>query len=111
MNNRPMVIVAGQVLTGSAATYFTGTTGDVYTIKSASVTNTTGGVVALTVYRVPSGGSVGAGPTLISARNIAVGETYNCPELINKALQAGDTLQALGNGLSFDVTAARSTIT
>jgi hypothetical protein len=110
MNNRPTVIVAGQVLTATADPYATAGTGEVLTVKSASVCNTTAGVVALTVYRVPSGGSATAGNTLISARNIAVGETYNCPELINKALEAGDKLYAKGLGLSFDVTAARSTV-
>lgn len=62
--------------------------------------------MALTVYRVPSGGTANAGNTVISARNIAVNETYNCPELINKALQAGDSIYAIGNGLSFDVSGA-----
>jgi len=110
MSANPSVLVSGVVLTGSAAVYATGPTGKKTTVKSASVTNTTAGVVALTVYRVPSGGSPAAGNTIISGRNLAVGETYNCPELINKVLEPGDTLQAFGLGLSFDVSGAQSVI-
>lgn len=110
MSTVPTVLVAGVQLTAAAATYATGSAGNRTTIKSASVTNTTAGVVALTVYRVPSGGTAGASNTVISARSIAVGETYNCPELVNKVLHAGDTIQALGLNLSFDVSGAVTTV-
>jgi len=110
MSTTPTVLVAGVQLTGSAATYATGSAGNRTTIKSASVTNTTAGVVALTVYRVPSGGTAGASNTVISARSIAVGETYNCPELVNKVLHAGDTIQAMGLNLSFDASGAVTTV-
>ena len=110
MSTTPTVLVAGVVLTAADAIYYTGTTGNRITVKSASVANTTAGVVALTVYRVPSGGSPGAANTVISARNVAVGETYNCPELVNKVLHAGDTIQAKGLGLSLDVSGAVTTV-
>lgn len=110
MSTVPTVLVAGVQLTGAAVPYATGSTGNRTTIKSASVTNTTAGVVALTVYRVPSGGTAGASNTVISARSIAVGETYNCPELVNKVLHAGDTIQAMGLNLSFDVSGAVTTV-
>ena len=110
MSVRPKVLVAGVQLTAAAATYYTAPTGKIATIKSASVTNTTAGVVALTLYRVPSGGTAVAATTSISARNIAVGETYNCPEMINKVLEAGDTIQALGLNLSLDVSGAEAVV-
>jgi len=110
MSTVPTVLVAGVQLTGAAVPYATGSAGNRTTIKSASVTNTTAGVVALTVYRVPSGGTAGASNTVISARSIAVGETYNCPELVNKVLHAGDTIQAMGLNLSFDVSGAVTTV-
>ena len=110
MSTVPTVLVAGVQLTGAALPYATGSAGNRTTIKSASVTNTTAGVVALTVYRVPSGGTAGASNTVISARSIAVGETYNCPELVNKVLHAGDTIQAMGLNLSFDVSGAVTTV-
>lgn len=110
MSTTPTVLVAGVAITGSAATYYTAPTGNRVTIKSASVTNTTAGVVALTLYRVPSGGAAGATNTVVSARSIAVNETYNCPELVNKVLHAGDTIQALGLNLSLDVSGAVTTV-
>lgn len=74
-------------------------------IKSASLTNTTAAAVACSVYLVASG-SASAGNTFISARAVAAGETYNCPELIGKGLNAGGTVQALGAGVSFAYTAS-----
>jgi hypothetical protein len=103
MTVTPKVLVAGQVLTGSAATYYTAPALKRATIKSATVTNTTAGSVNLTVYRVPSGSTASAGNTIISARALATGVTESCPELVNKVLEAGDFIQALGLGLSFDV--------
>ena len=99
-------IFDGAQLTGSAATY--GTTVPVLTkgiIKSAHLTNTTGAPVACTVYLVPSGGTAGAANTLVSARSIAAGETYNCPELIGEGLNAAGFVQALGLNVTFKYTA------
>lgn len=96
-------LVSGSQLTGSAATYYTAGTLTKAVIKSAQLTNTTAGAVACTVYVVPSGGTAGATNTLISARSIAVGETYNCPELINQVLEAGGFIQALGLNVTLTV--------
>lgn len=74
-------------------------------IKSAALVNTTGGALAASVYLVPNGGSAAASNTLISARSIAPGESYPCPELINQGVNAGGLVQALGNGLTFKYTA------
>ena len=96
----------GGQLTGSAATY--GTVVAALTkrvIKSATLTNTTGAPVACTVYLVPSGGTAGATNTVISARSIAAGETYNCPELVNQGLGPSGFVQALGLNVTFKYTA------
>lgn len=93
-------------LTASAATY--GTVVAALTkriIRSASVTNTTAAPVALTLYLVPSGGTAGASNALISARSIAAGETYNCPELVGKGLNAGGFLQAFGLNMTLSYSA------
>lgn len=75
-------------------------------IKSATITNPTAGVIPATVYMVPAGGALaGAGNVMISARPIAPGESYPCPELISQGLNAGSTVQALGAGLVFKYTA------
>lgn len=99
-------IYDGAQLTGSAATY--GTAVPALTkriIKSAALCNTTGSPVACTVYLVPSGGTAGASNTYISARSIAAGETYNCPELIGEGLNAAGFVQALGLSVTFKYTA------
>lgn len=69
-------------------------------LTAAALINTTAAAVAASVYLVPSGGNAGAANCLISARTIAPGETYFCPELINQGLRAGGTVQASGAGLT-----------
>jgi hypothetical protein len=99
-------IFDGGALTGSAVTQ--GSIVPALTkriIKSAVLTNTTGAPIAATVYLVPSGGTAGSTNTYISARPIAAGDSYPCPELINQGLNAGGFVQALGNGLTFKYTA------
>jgi hypothetical protein len=70
-------------------------------ITAAALVNTTAGAVSASVHLVPKSGTPGAGNCLISARPIAPGETYFCPELINQGLNEGGTVQALGAGLTF----------
>lgn len=71
-------------------------------IKSASLVNTTAAPIAGTVNLVTGDGTV---IPHIPARPIAVGESYPCPELINKGLNPGGFVQALGLGLTFMYTA------
>ena len=74
-------------------------------IRGATLTNTTAAAVACTVYLVPSGGTAGASNTYISARSINPGESYQCPELINKGIGPGGYVQAFGLGVTFNYTA------
>lgn len=99
-------LVLGSALTGTAAVYYTAPNNTKAVIKSAALVNTTAAAIAGTVHVVPVAGAPGAANTLISARNIAAGETYTCPELVNQVLTAGETLQALGNGLTLVVSGA-----
>lgn len=71
-------------------------------IKSASLINTTGAPIAGTVAILAPDSTVIAH---ISARSVAAGETYTCPELINKGVNPGGKVQALGAGLTFAYTA------
>lgn len=74
-------------------------------IKSATVTNTTAAPIPFSAYMVPSGGAAAAGNCMISARAIAAGESYPCPELINQGMGAGGFVAATGAGLTFKYTA------
>jgi len=98
-------IIPGVALTASLVTLYTSPTGTKSRIINATITNDTAGVIPATVHIVSSGGSASSANKRISARNIAPGETYTCPELIARVMEPGDFLQALGNGLSLDVSA------
>lgn len=103
-------VFEGAVLTGAAVTQ--GPPVPALTTRkiiAATLTNTTGAAVAATVHLVPSGGAAGAATTQISARTIAPGETYFCPELINQGLLAGGVVQALGAGVTFRYAAKDTT--
>jgi hypothetical protein len=71
-------------------------------IQSAALVNTTAAPVLCTVNFVDGG--TGVHPK-ISARPVAAGETYLCPELIGKGINQLGKIQALGLGVSFDYTA------
>ncbi len=72
-------------------------------VTSAIVCNPTGGVLSFTAYVIPSGGTAGTTNTYISARALAAGESYSCPELVGRGMNAGGFIQALGSagGLTF----------
>lgn len=74
-------------------------------ITAAALVNTTAAAVQASVYLVPSGGAAGVANAVISARTIAPGETYFCPELIGQGLNAGGSVWASGAGLTFRYTA------
>lgn len=96
-------LVAGSTLTGAAASYYTVPAGTKAVIKSATVCNTTAGAVNLTLYLVPNGGTAGASNTVVNARSIAANASDNCAELINKVLEAGASIQAVGASLTLVV--------
>jgi hypothetical protein len=98
----PKRLISGSQLTGSAATYYTVPTNTNAVISPKAVItrlilcNTTAGAVACTVYLVPSGGAAGVTNTITSAKSIAVGETWCCPEAEGQVLEAGGFIQAKG---------------
>lgn len=73
-------------------------------IKAATVTNTTAAPVSFSAFLVSSGAAA-AGNCLISARPVAVNESYPCPELIGHGLDAAGFVAASGLGLTFKFTA------
>lgn len=98
-------IVPGILLTGALATLHTAPSGTKERIINATITNDTGGVIPATIHIITVSGVAGPANKRISARNIAPGETYTCPELIGRVLEPGDFIQGLGNGLSIDISA------
>lgn len=92
-------LIDGATLTGSVATYYLSPSNKTTVIKKLPIVNTTAGAVNCTIYLVPSG-TAGATNTITSAKSIAVGETWSCPDAENMVLEQGGTIQALGNGLT-----------
>jgi hypothetical protein len=88
-------LAAGSQLTTSAATYYTAPTLTTTRITSMTLTNTTAGAVTATVHVVPVGATESASNMVISARSLAAGETYNCPEAVGKVMAATGTIRAL----------------
>ena len=86
------------VLTGTLAATYTAPSGTTAIVTAAVCTNTTAGVLNLTLATIPRTG--GAGRTIISARPIAVGQSDLVPELIGEVLEPGGVVQGLGNGLT-----------
>ena len=105
----PKRLVSGSVLTGSAATYYTVPTNTnavippKAVIRRMTLCNTTAGAVSCTVYLIPSGGAAAAANTIVSARSVAIGETWNATEAEGHVLEAGGFIQALGNGVTLMV--------
>ena len=105
----PKRLVSGSALTGSAATYYTVPTNTNAVIAPKAIIrrmtfcNTTAGAVSVTAYLIPSGGSAAASNTIVSARSVAAGETWNSPEAEGHVLEAGGFIQALGNGVTLMV--------
>lgn len=95
-------IVPGVLLAGVAASLHTAPALTRERIINATATNDTTGAIALTVW---IGAAAGSAQKKISARTIAPGETYCCPELINRTLEPGDSITALGVGLAIDISA------
>lgn len=64
-------------------------------IDKFSVVNTTAANVTFSVNLVTSAGVAGAANLFINLRSIAPKETYNCPELVGQALEAGDFISTI----------------
>ena len=96
MSVTPKALVSAQQLTNANATYYTAT--NVRTIiDKMTLCNTTAGAITATIDLVDSGGSAGVSERIISARSIAAGETYTCPEAVGHILNASDSIQGLAS--------------
>jgi predicted phage tail protein len=97
MQRLPKRIIDGAQLTTSAATYYTAPANTYCTISAFTLTNTTAGAITATVYLVPNGGTAGATNTILSAKTVAAGESFNVPSAIGQTLYNGAFIQALAS--------------
>ncbi|CAB4123391.1 hypothetical protein UFOVP40_38 [uncultured Caudovirales phage] len=81
-------------------------------IDKFTVTNTTAGAVVFSANLVPLAGAASAANCVLSAKSIAAGETYNCPELVGQSLEAGGFISTLaGAATSLTISATGREIT
>jgi hypothetical protein len=102
-------LVAPVQLGNSDAAVYTAPTQTTAKIGRAVFTNTTASATTITAG-ITTGGALGAGTTLISARSIAPGESYVSPELAGAVIPAGSTLRVYA-GAATTVTFTASGIT
>lgn len=85
----PQTLTAGDVL---AYTVPVSTTA---TIRACTIHNSDSTPHAITVFVVPSSGSVGDAYQLLS-KTLAARQSYLCPEIVNHILKAGDKVYMNG---------------
>jgi hypothetical protein len=92
----PKKLVASQQLAATNGTLYTAT--NCYTIiDKFTLVNTTAGAVTATIDIVDATGLAGATERVISARSLAAGESYTCPEMVGHILNPSDTIQGLAS--------------
>lgn len=69
-------------------------------IDKFTVTNTTGSSALLSVYILPSGGSIGASNEIIDVQSIAAGASVDLSIMQNQILNSGDSIQVLAGTAS-----------
>lgn len=95
-----MTVIAKPIINAKQAegvntTQYTTPLGTRTIIDKFTATNTTGGAVALTVNLVALAGAAGAANVILSAKSIAAGECYTCPEIVGHVLNPGDFINTL----------------
>lgn len=99
MQRIPVPIAAVQLGTSASAVY-TAPSGVTATINNLTLTNTTTTPVAVTVYRVPSGGAPSSANMIVCNYGLSANQTYVPPAAIGQHLSPGMTLQALAGTAS-----------
>lgn len=102
-------LVAPVLLTASDANVYTAPATTTARISRAVFCNSSNAAVTITAG-LTTGGGLTAGTTLISARPIAIGESYTAPELAGLVIPSGSSLRAFASVAS-DVTFEASGVT
>jgi predicted phage tail protein len=97
MQRLPKRLIDGSQLTASALTYYTAPASTLTTISACTLTNTSAAPVTATVHLVATGGTAGSANTILFARALAVGESFNVGSAIGQTLASGGQIQALAS--------------
>jgi hypothetical protein len=95
----PKVFVERKQVEDSQTTQYTATLAKAL-IDKCTVTNTTGSTATISVHLVASGGSPTSSNLVLSAKSIAPGETYTCPEVVGQMLESGGFISTLASTAS-----------
>lgn len=91
----PRALFNAKQAENTETTQYTSSPGVRTIVDKFTATNTTGSAATLTIRLVPNGSTAAATNTMLSAKSIAAGETYNCPEVIGHVLEPGDFISTL----------------
>ena len=69
-------------------------------IDKFTATNTTASAVTLTLNIIPQGGSAQTSNIVMSARSIAPGETYLCPEVVGLTVDSNGFISTIASSAS-----------
>jgi len=80
-------------------------------IRQMVVCNPTAAVIQLTVEIVTKSAGTPPARTIINTRNVAVNETYLCPEILNAVIDVGGSIEMLASsaGLQFVISGVEMT--
>jgi hypothetical protein len=81
------------------------------TIDAFVATNTSASVAVISVNLVALAGTVGNANLIVDAVEIAVGESYNFPELIGQTLEASGFISTLGTASALTIRVSGREIT
>jgi len=97
------VLLSGTQVLAPQTTQYTVPASTKVIIDKCTATNTTGAAATLSINLVPAAGAAGAANLVLSAKSLAAGETYTCPEVVGHVLNAADfvsTLSGTANAIS-----------
>lgn len=100
MASTPVDIIPSTTLNTSASIYYTTPAGKTTVIKKISFTNITTNIVKVTLHKVVSGAPAGSINILANEKPLDANETWSCPDIEGKVLEAGDSIQAKADAIN-----------
>lgn len=96
----PKRLVNGTTLTTANVVQYTAPANTRTIIRRATFVNSSAQAATVTVYLVPSGGTVSVGNQIIRNRALGAGEAWSAPDLEGHVIEAGGSIQASASAAS-----------
>jgi hypothetical protein len=88
-------LIEGSQVAATDNSYYSSPVSTKTIIQNLTLTNTTSGVVTVTIHLVPSGGTANDASTLRRTKTIAAYDVWQVAEAQNHVLEAGDSIHAV----------------